>query len=216
MFGLSEAMLSFFRRQIGLRTDANNAAGSLHAKVGDLKANNTSEHTAIASALARTPWAAGKKVYIASGFNATTYPSQNDVEVFNITGPLHVLGGYIEFMSGASNLSYKLEVDGSFIMNGVYGSTLNHPSTGVWIWRPSTGDYFGTSHKSLAFFLPDTYTQSFYSPNSTYTYTSFSGTAIFTFPPLFYSESRIRLTFSNTSSSYQSPSLKWGIFYTRV
>lgn len=37
MFGMMEAMLSFLRRQVGLRTDAASASGSLHAKVGDLK-----------------------------------------------------------------------------------------------------------------------------------------------------------------------------------
>ena len=33
MFGMMEAMLSFLRRQIGLRTDTADPAGSLHAKV---------------------------------------------------------------------------------------------------------------------------------------------------------------------------------------
>src|SRR5690554_813914 len=33
MFGMMEALLSFIRRQVGLRTDAASASGSLHAKV---------------------------------------------------------------------------------------------------------------------------------------------------------------------------------------
>ena len=33
MFGLPEALMSFIRRQVGLRTDAASATGSLHAKV---------------------------------------------------------------------------------------------------------------------------------------------------------------------------------------
>lgn len=37
MFGFMEAMLSFLRRQVGLRTDGANASGSLHAKVIDVK-----------------------------------------------------------------------------------------------------------------------------------------------------------------------------------
>jgi len=51
VFGMMEAMLSFLRRQIGLRTDAADVAGSLHAKVKDIvnkvgtpsdsRANNT-------------------------------------------------------------------------------------------------------------------------------------------------------------------------------
>lgn len=36
-FGMMEAMLSLLRRQIGLRTDSADAAGSLHAKVGELR-----------------------------------------------------------------------------------------------------------------------------------------------------------------------------------
>jgi hypothetical protein len=37
MFGMMEAMLSFLRRQVGLRTDAASATGSLHAKIAYLK-----------------------------------------------------------------------------------------------------------------------------------------------------------------------------------
>lgn len=37
MFGMMEAMLSFLRRQVGLRTDSADASGSLHAKVKDVK-----------------------------------------------------------------------------------------------------------------------------------------------------------------------------------
>ncbi len=36
MFGFNEAMLSFLRRQVGLRTDEASASGSLHAKVANL------------------------------------------------------------------------------------------------------------------------------------------------------------------------------------
>ncbi len=36
MFGIMEALLSFVRRQVGLRTDPANATGSLHAKVNHL------------------------------------------------------------------------------------------------------------------------------------------------------------------------------------
>ena len=37
MFGMMEALLSFLRRQVGLRTDAADAAGSLHAKVKEAR-----------------------------------------------------------------------------------------------------------------------------------------------------------------------------------
>lgn len=39
MFGFWESILSFLIRQVGLRTDAANAAGSLHAKIKDAKDN---------------------------------------------------------------------------------------------------------------------------------------------------------------------------------
>ena len=38
MFGFNEAMLSFLRRQVGLRTDAASSTGSLHAKIGEMRA----------------------------------------------------------------------------------------------------------------------------------------------------------------------------------
>ena len=39
MFGLNEAMLSFLRRQVGLRTDVPDSVGSVHAKIGDVKSS---------------------------------------------------------------------------------------------------------------------------------------------------------------------------------
>jgi len=39
VFGLNEALMSFIRRQVGLRTDAASSTGSLHAKVKDIKDN---------------------------------------------------------------------------------------------------------------------------------------------------------------------------------
>jgi hypothetical protein len=38
MFGMMEALLSFIRRQVGLRTDSASASGSLHAKIGEMRA----------------------------------------------------------------------------------------------------------------------------------------------------------------------------------
>jgi len=37
VFGLNEALMSFIRRQVGLRTDSADASGSLHAKITALK-----------------------------------------------------------------------------------------------------------------------------------------------------------------------------------
>lgn len=47
MFGMMEAMLSFLRRQVGLRTDSASASGSLHAKVTNLTNTLTSTSASI-------------------------------------------------------------------------------------------------------------------------------------------------------------------------
>lgn len=39
MFGIMEALLSFIRRQVGLRTDAASSTGSLHAKVTEARSS---------------------------------------------------------------------------------------------------------------------------------------------------------------------------------
>jgi len=41
MFGMMEGIFSFIRRQVGLRTDAADENGSLHAKVADVKSDTT-------------------------------------------------------------------------------------------------------------------------------------------------------------------------------
>jgi hypothetical protein len=38
VFGLNEALMSFIRRQVGLRTDAASSTGSLHAKIVEMRA----------------------------------------------------------------------------------------------------------------------------------------------------------------------------------
>ncbi|MGS0765904.1 hypothetical protein [Syntrophomonas curvata] len=47
MFGLNEALMSFIRRQVGLRTDAASASGSLHAKVKEARDNILADTLAI-------------------------------------------------------------------------------------------------------------------------------------------------------------------------
>lgn len=47
MFGMMEALLSFIRRQVGLRTDQASATGSLHAKVGEARNSTLADTLAI-------------------------------------------------------------------------------------------------------------------------------------------------------------------------
>lgn len=53
MFGLSEMMMSFLRRQVGLRTDVADAAGSLHAKAANINTNVSNLPTSIWNAVNR-------------------------------------------------------------------------------------------------------------------------------------------------------------------
>ncbi|MBC9786696.1 hypothetical protein H1S01_19835, partial [Heliobacterium chlorum] len=211
IFGLNETLLSFLRRQVGLRTDASSATGSVHGKLGDIKDTSNANFSTINAALARNPWAAGKKTYAVYGQNYNNAASSTpDTDLFNITGPLLIIGGYIEFGS-SSYVRYTLETDGTYWFNGVYGSSFGG-SGGMYVWRDVAVN--GGNHKSFAFVLPDPYLFK-YTGTTSYNYETFSSNAIFTFPSPFYVEQRCRLTF-NTSSSGNGPvNTRWGVYYIR-
>lgn len=91
MFGMMEALLSFIRRQIGLRTDAADAAGSLHAKVKDVKNYLPDIYNRV------YPFASkATSVYTGSGQAATT-----EVTLISITGAGFV--GYVWNYCGNSS-----------------------------------------------------------------------------------------------------------------
>jgi hypothetical protein len=91
MFGMMEALLSFIRRQVGLRTDAANAGGSLHAKMGDAK----NLLNAVNANVGRAPWAAGKSPTWLYGKYTAPIPDNTIVTIVNITGPRIILGGHL-------------------------------------------------------------------------------------------------------------------------
>ncbi|WP_207732415.1 hypothetical protein, partial [Heliobacterium chlorum] len=175
--------------------------------------SNTNFST-VTTALARNPWAAGKKVYISSGYNGSTYLSNTpETEIFNLAGPLMVIGGYIQF-GGNSYVCYKLENDGNLIINSVWGDTMNSAG-GIYQWRTS-GSTTGSSHVSYPFFLPDPYL-AFYDSTNAWIYTNKAGNGqtIFTFPTSFYIDQRLRLSFKISSSGQSNPYVRWAVYYIR-
>lgn len=107
MFGIMEALLSFIRRQVGLRTDAANQAGSLHAKVSEIR--NTLN--AVNANVSRSPWAAGKTpVWTYGKYSVASY-DPGMVTIVNIAGPRTILGGFL-IVYGDRGGYYRLVIDG--------------------------------------------------------------------------------------------------------
>lgn len=127
-FGMMEAMLSFLRRQVGLRTDATGATGSLHAKVGDVK-----------NYLANT---INPKIYnwAAKNISVLTGGGQPDSEtnLISVTGAGWALGLYgITRLSQTGTITPKVYVNNSLVMDfGALqtGTAFRHGG----IWRFTT------------------------------------------------------------------------------
>lgn len=113
MFGMMEAMLSFLRRQVGLRTDSADASGSLHAKVKDVKSAISSVQTDM-----QKPRGLQKITYSKKG-PATSSPVWTDVTVLNLTNTRGVLRfmsleGIYTVISDRAKL--EITVDGNVIV----------------------------------------------------------------------------------------------------
>lgn len=124
-FGMMEAMLSFLRRQVGLRTDAADPAGSLHAKVKDIKDNvlasvNSNINT---RQKPRGPVSGYGSYYI----NSTTY-----VTALNITGKGELIAIGVTSGSSAGAPTVKITVDGVVVAEAAgAASTAMQVPTGI-------------------------------------------------------------------------------------
>ncbi|MTV49837.1 hypothetical protein GJ688_12730 [Heliobacillus mobilis] len=207
---MNETLLSFLRRQVGLRTDASSGTGSVHAKVGNLTDLSASNFSALTANVNRTPWAAGKTVYSVNGSNSST-SSVTDQDLFLITGPILILAGYVDMGASSQYVRYKLNTDAVTVFN-LDGSTLNG-SGGVSTWKASGGNNLSTSHRYYPMFFPNPYQYSYNSGNASYFSTTISAYSIFTFPPLYYCENQCRFSYTSNGTA---PNTKWSIFYIRV
>jgi hypothetical protein len=126
MFGLPEALMSFIRRQVGLRTDQASATGSLHAKIVDLKE------------FAGTLQKPRGLVFGSFGTGSTSYVTALDIQG---NGILHLISAQSVDGYDYGNLCIKVTVDGVVISEGqVAASNDKSPSNGILAY-PSIGWY---------------------------------------------------------------------------
>ena len=103
MFGMMEALLSFIRRQVGLRTDSASATGSIHAKIGDLK------NTVSSFQKPRGNPVLGSFNFIA-GSGSTT--------VLDITGRGQLLSVWLQRYASSGSVEVRVYIDEVLVSDG--------------------------------------------------------------------------------------------------
>ena len=109
MFGFWEAILSFLAKQVGLRNDSPDPAGSLHGKVRDVKKYLTN------TIYPRLDYFRGKQ----PRFAAVRCPENAVTTVLNVTGAGFLTG--IAFMPHGSETDARLKItiDGTVRYDGI-------------------------------------------------------------------------------------------------
>lgn len=103
---MMEAMLSFLRRQVGLRTDAASATGSLHAKVSDVKDTLTGT---ISGKI--FPW--HQKAATFSKGTIDQLEGHTTMDILSVVGNRVVLdGAFVGSTPYYTNIQLRLEIDG--------------------------------------------------------------------------------------------------------
>lgn len=123
MFGLNEALMSFIRRQVGLRTDAADAGGSLHAKTRELKDYVGSYFTfkgAIASNTLRT----SADAEIVNTSKPSDYVLAKSIQIFT--------KGTVRVSFDLRNTTYNEFALASIYINGSARGSERHVYTGVY------------------------------------------------------------------------------------
>ena len=126
MFGLNEALMSFIRRQVGLRTDEASATGSLHAKARDIKNEVVSSLNAI-----NTRQAPRSAKYTGSGL----YNRNNEITLLNVSGRGTLLWLWMYRDADKPSGGVIIAVDGVDILEG--GGTIQKNATGWFV--PAAG-----------------------------------------------------------------------------
>lgn len=113
--GIMEALLSFIRRQIGLRTDAADTSGSLHAKMADLR------NAIINTILPRTDAFSTKSSQIVryryTLEGGETAPS---VTIAAVTGSGYLTGlTAITTGSSVGVIYFRITIDGSIVLDDI-------------------------------------------------------------------------------------------------
>jgi len=141
MFG-SEEILAFIRRQVGVRTDADDSAGSLHAKIGNLKdvlqnyiknytimqlstiSSNTSNWSSTEQSVTITYNGAGilRNIYIqANGSSSWTSRCRATVAIDG--EPLPYFGSALGSLTWSTSSAFYIHSDSLGKLNAVDGKT---------------------------------------------------------------------------------------------
>ena len=122
MFGLNEALMSFIRRQVGLRTDGASATGSLHAKARDIKNEVVSSINAI-----NTRQAPRSAKYMGRG----RYDKTDEITLLNVSGRGTLLWLWMHYDADTPGGGVIITVDGVDILEG--GDTIQRNATGWFV-----------------------------------------------------------------------------------
>jgi hypothetical protein len=115
VFGLNEALMSFIRRQVGLRTDVASANGSLHGKVGDLKEYVYTNRNILLDALQKPRGAT-----VSGSMTVNTVNSW--ITVLDITGK-GCLTAFAMQKNSSQYAMYNIKVDGVTVYLGSIANT---------------------------------------------------------------------------------------------
>ncbi len=116
MLGLNEMILSFIRRQVGLRTDSASATGSIHAKIGDLKNTVSSLANTIMSTLQKPR---GNPVLGSFSFSA----GSGSTTALDITGRGQLLSVWLERFYTEGSVRVRVYIDEVLVSSGEWSFT---------------------------------------------------------------------------------------------
>jgi len=122
VFGLNEALMSFIRRQVGLRTDAASSTGSLHAKVGDVKSYliNTIYSYLVNTIFPRFDYFKSKQ----PRFVVSRCDAGQTTTVLQITGAGYLTGITVAQESPGGSVQLRITIDGVIRVDGITPSLL--------------------------------------------------------------------------------------------
>jgi hypothetical protein len=204
MFGFFEAVYAHLTRNVGNRGDAADAAGSLHSKV---KEGRDYLVNTVGPKIDRSPWKAGKQVQLLYGYNRTSYAENTTTDIINLTGPVIILGGYMNMMAAPSYGSYSIKLNGTQLIGGSYDTLGEYNADN---WNASSESW----REDFAWQLIDAFSWVAYYDGSTNVDLRTPGYATFYIPSGFYVDSSLKFTHTVPSGHGSiSPALKYGIYY---
>ncbi len=192
--------------EVGQRTDAANAAGSLHAKVKESRDTiyNYLRNTVLPT-VNKMPWVSGKTISVSYGWNNLYITGDNAYhDIVRITGPKIILAGYVQFTGNDSDLIYQLTIDNITLFSN-YADTLMN-TYNVRLWECGSN----TARNLFAWRLPEGY-QRHYTGSSVIN-DSFGGLMV-VFPPLMPVQSALAIQYRINSSCTAYLNTMWGIWY---